>query len=180
MTVIVKIITVPFNSEKEVFQDETLSLFLTNKQVRSLQPQFFQNNGRPYWTVFVEYEPILSTAELLPTTETLSNTQQALLRKLKEWRKNKADQSGVPVFILATNIQLTQVATRLPTSLEALRQIQGFGKKKIDQHGREILALVQPFVEKNVVAQSAQFETTLVETTQAETTALEVILEPQP
>lgn len=145
----VKIITVPFDPEREVFEDETLTLFLANKRVRSLQPQFFQNRGRPYWTVFIEYEPVLSTAENLPAKEVLNDTQQALFRKLREWRKEKADQDGVPVFILATNAQLEQIVIRMPTSLEAIRQIQGFGKKKVEQHGRDILALVQPFTVKN-------------------------------
>ena len=145
----VKIITVPFDPEKEVFQDETLSQFLTNKRVHTLHPQFFQNQGRPYWTVFVEYEAVLSKAETLPAKEVLNDTQQALFRKLREWRKEKADRDGVPVFILATNIQLEQIVIRMPTSLEAIRQIQGFGKKKVEQHGRDILALVQSFAVKN-------------------------------
>ena len=164
----VKIITVPFDPEKEVFQDETLSQFLTNKRVHTLHPQFFQNQGRPYWTVFVEYEAVLSKAETLPAKEVLNDTQQALFRKLREWRKEKADRAGVPVFILATNIQLEQIVIRMPTSLEAIRQIQGFGKKKVEQHGRDIIALVKPFIEKKSVTQPPPPETTPAEQNSSE------------
>ena len=169
MSLSVKIITVPFDAEKEVFQDEILSHFLVNKRVRMLQPQFFQNQGRPYWTVFVEYESVLSKAETLPAKEALNDTQQALFKKLREWRKDTADQNGVPVFILATNAQLEAIVHRMPTSLEAIRQIQGFGKKKVEQHGRDIISLVKPFIEKKSDTPPPQPDATPAEQNGSET-----------
>ena len=164
----VKIITVPFDPEREVFQDETLTTFLMNKRVFSLRPQFFQSQGRSYWSVFVEYESVLSKGETIPAKEVLNDTQQALFRKLREWRKDKADQDGVPVFILATNAQLEQIVIRMPTSLEAIRQIQGFGKKKVEQHGRDILAIVQPFAAKKPADQPEKPDVTPVKPTALE------------
>ena len=148
MGINVRIITVPFSPVKEVFQDEVLSAFLVNKQVRSLKPHFFQYDGNPYWTVLVEYEPILATAETRPVTEELNDEQQVLFRRLRTWRKERADQNGTPVFILATNAQLVKIAIHQPASLEALRQIQGFGKKKVDQYGQELIELIKAFSSK--------------------------------
>ena len=141
----VKILTVPFNPEKEVFQDEVLSGFLANKRIRSLHPHFFQHDGRPYWTVLVEYELVLTETEMRPVKENMNAEQQPLFHKLRAWRKEKADKNGTPVFILATNEQLTQIAVRRPVTLEALRQIQGFGTKKVAQHGQELIELVKLF-----------------------------------
>ena len=141
----VKILTFPFNPEKEVFQDEVLSSFLVNKRVRAIHPHFFQHDGRPYWSVLVEYEVVLAEAETQTVKKDLNDEQQPLFHKLRTWRKEKADKSGVPVFILATNEQLTQIAVRRPVTLEALRQIQGFGAKKVEQHGRELIGLVKAF-----------------------------------
>lgn len=145
----VKIITVPFNPGQEVFHDDVLSNFLANKQVQSIIPQFFQHAGRSYWTVFVEYELVVSEAESRPVTNELSKEQQPLFRQLRAWRKEKADKNGTPVFILATNEQLSQIAVRRPVTLEALRQIQGFGAKKVEQHGQELIRLVKAFGEKH-------------------------------
>lgn len=149
MAVRVKIMTVPFSPTQEVFQDEVLSSFLENKHIRSIHPQFFQHAGCSYWTVFMEYELVFSEAETRPVTNNLDNEHQPLFRKLRAWRKEKADKSGTPVFILATNEQLSQIATRRPTTLEALRQIQGFGAKKVEQHGQELIGLVKAFSEKS-------------------------------
>ena len=145
----IKIITVPFDAENEGFRDDVLTKFLINKKVRSLQPQFFQQNGRAYWTVLVEYDPVLTPAETKPVQGELSDAQQALFQKLRAWRKEKADQGGMPVFILATNEQLSQIAIRQPVTMEALRQIQGFGKKKVDQHGQDLIGLVKSFSDKS-------------------------------
>lgn len=155
----IRILTVPFDPEKEIFQDEDLSRFLLNKRVMALHPQFFLSEGRPFWTVFVEYEPILDEVETRPSGEELSDIQRTMLDRLRAWRKEKAGQDGVPVFILATNAQLEQVARRVPTTMEALRQIHGFGKKKVDRHGQDLIELVKAFHTKEKPSPPTKSET---------------------
>ena len=50
-----KIITIPFNAKTEMFSVEDLNQFIFNKKVKHYQVQFFQNNQKSYWTVFLEY-----------------------------------------------------------------------------------------------------------------------------
>jgi hypothetical protein len=38
--------------------------------------------------------------------------QQLLFKRLRQWRKEKAEKEGVPVFIIATNRQLLQLVQR--------------------------------------------------------------------
>ena len=66
----------------------------------------------------------------------LDDAQELLFTRLREWRKDEAEKLGVPVYIVATNSQLREVALRNPQSLESLRSIKGFGKKKIEKHGK--------------------------------------------
>lgn len=140
----IRILTLPFNPESEAFDDEPVTRFLVNKRVRRLEPQFFQTNGRAYWTVLIEYEPVLTAAEVTQAKDqpALDETQQALLRRLRAWRRERADRDGLPVFLVATNRQLTTVAERQPRTLEALRQIDGFGKKKVERYGKDIITVV--------------------------------------
>ena len=68
-----------------------------------------------------------------------------MFKKLREWRREKAQQEGIPVFIIANNSELMEVIKKTPKTIEALRQIRGFGKKKIERYGKEIVNLIQLF-----------------------------------
>lgn len=47
--------------------------------------------------------------------------------------------------MIATNRQLEAIVLALPTSLEALGQIAGFGKKKVERYGKALTAMVRAF-----------------------------------
>lgn len=139
------ILTIPFNPAQAVFDDESVARFLINKRVQRLEPAFFIHEGKPYWSVYVEYEPILTADEKPILKQSLTDGQATLLSKLRQWRKERADKDGVPVFIVATNKHLEQVILKQPRTLEGLRQIDGFGKKKLESYGRDILGLITAF-----------------------------------
>ena len=141
----VRIFTVPFDAEKEIFFDEDFSRFLLNKNVKSLKPEFFQLNSRAYWTVFVEYEAVLNPEK---AEDGLDESQRLLMKRLRQWRKEKGEQQGIPVFIIATNKQLVDIIHRAPNSLETLREINGFGKKKVERHGKDLIEIIKAFYEK--------------------------------
>ena len=44
---------------------------------------------------------------------------------------------------------------RKPLTQKALREINGFGKKKVERYGQEIVALVRTFYEKTAANQGA-------------------------
>jgi len=142
----IRIFTLPFDVQIGGFHDEELQKFLLNKKLRSLHPQFFQLHGTAFWTVFVEYENVVS-----PTageTEGLNASESLLYVRLREWRKETAEKEGVPVFIVATNKQLLALIKQSPTTLETLRSIQGFGKKKVEAYGTALTTLIKAFHEK--------------------------------
>jgi superfamily II DNA helicase RecQ len=145
----VRIFTIPFEPQSEIFSDEEFSRFLLNKQVKRLQPEFFQTDGRAYWTVFVEYETISGPESNVQ--DGLDEGQRLLFQRLREWRAEKAEKEGIPVFIIATNKQLIDVIKRKPNVLEGLREINGFGQKKVDRHGKEILEIVKAFHSKKPI-----------------------------
>lgn len=137
-----KIITVRFDDNKESFLEDELNQFLLNKQVKEWKAEFFNLNGKAYWSVFVAYEAVLGPASI---PGQLSEPEQLLFKRLREWRKQRAESDGVPVFIIANNSELAAVVKSAPKSIEALKQIRGFGGKKIEKYGKEIVELVQKF-----------------------------------
>ena len=139
-----KIITIPFDRGKKSFDEETLTRFVINKRITSHRSEFFQDGDDTFWTVFLEYDPLLEkTGE--KETLSLNEPQKLLCNRLKAWRKETAEMNGVPVFIIATNRELVDVVKQAPVSLEALKQIKGFGKGKIEKYGKEIISMVSAF-----------------------------------
>jgi superfamily II DNA helicase RecQ len=153
----VRILTIPFNPEKKMFLDEELSKFLINKRVKTLIPQFFQTDGQVFWSVFVEYEVILEE-DGKSDSDGLNEAQRLLLKRLREWRKEKAEKEGIPVFIIATNKQFVDLIKRSPVSMEAVKEIHGFGKKKVDRYGKELVEIVKAFYEKRPLHQGARIQ----------------------
>ena len=138
-----KIIVVPFNNRTELFDTEDLNQFIFNKKVKHYQVHFFQNNGKSYWTIFLEYEPLIEPAKNDKTH--LNEADQLFYEKLREWRKETAEEAGIPVYVISTNSQLLEIVKQKPQTLEALKRINGFGKKKLEQYGKQIIEMVQVF-----------------------------------
>lgn len=70
-----------------------------------------------------------------------------LLEKLKQWRVSRAQADKVAPFIIAHNSHLEAIAARPPATAQALLTIPGFGPKKLDTYGQDILAITKPFAE---------------------------------
>ncbi len=57
------IVTIPFNQEGEYFQSDEINEFCLNKKIIRAENNFFQQNGKSYWTVSApsEYRRVLRT-----------------------------------------------------------------------------------------------------------------------
>jgi ATP-dependent exoDNAse (exonuclease V) alpha subunit len=67
---------------------------------------------------------------------------QVLLAKLKLWRSQRAAKEGKPAYIVAHDSTLETLATYPPHSPQELRATKGFGPKKSEQYGDDILAII--------------------------------------
>jgi hypothetical protein len=64
-----------------------------------------------------------------------------LFEELRKWRRQQAQKEGKSAFFVATNRMLFMVSAYLPQSVEELRQIQGFGQRKVEAYSKELLEL---------------------------------------
>lgn len=69
----------------------------------------------------------------------------ALYKTLKTWRNQKAEELGLPVYMILPQKTLTELTIQLPATSEELAAIRGFGKKKVKQIGREILNMIRDY-----------------------------------
>ena len=139
-----RIITIPFDSKLNGFSDEELNSFCLNKRILDRKVEFFSRNGEAWWTLFLEYDPLLAGDE--KTTSRLNEPDQLLYQRLKEWRKMEAEKNGMPVFIVATNRELLELVRLKPTTLEGIKQIRGFGRKKLERYGKPVLKVISEFL----------------------------------
>jgi len=143
-----RIITIPFDRGQKGFDDENLSKFILNKEVKSYKTAFFEDGGEKYWTLLLEYEPVLKKSRE-KEEEHLDEVKKALLNRLKAWRKEKAEKDGVPVYIIGTNKEFVDIVKETPRTLEALKNIKGFGQGKVSKYGNDIVEIVKAFYEKS-------------------------------
>ncbi len=90
-----------------------------------------------------------------------SNVQNNnLYEQLKAWRNQVCEQSGQPIYMVANQATLTEIATYLPLNKKDLLLISGFGKAKVDKYGDDILGFVENYckdnnIETNITAKAS-------------------------
>jgi len=80
------------------------------------------------------------------TTGASLSTLDAQLREyLREWRRNTARELGTAAFLVLHDTSLDALCAAKPSTLQALRAVSGFGDKKVERYGQEILDALQRF-----------------------------------
>lgn len=106
------------------------------------------------------HAPLVTPAKQLETASvnTIAAVEPNLELKeyLREWRRNISRQKGIAAFIIMHDTTLEQLCGAMPSSLSELRRVPGFGEKKTEMYGDEILAALERF--RN--GERAQVETT--------------------
>jgi ATP-dependent DNA helicase RecQ len=68
---------------------------------------------------------------------------------LKRWRDVLCEQTGAPIYMVANQNALKEIATYLPFTKKDLMQITGFGKAKSEKYGEDILGIVRDYCGRN-------------------------------
>ncbi len=89
----------------------------------------------------------LPTAGEVRPTVTLSVPEAQLREYLREWRRNLARDLGVAAFVVLHDSALDALCAAKPLTPVELRGISGFGDKKVERYGKEVLAALQRFKE---------------------------------
>jgi ATP-dependent DNA helicase RecQ len=81
----------------------------------------------------------------MPTTRGGEVLNAALYKHLREWRRNKARELGIGAFIIMHDTTLEDLCFKRPNSFAELREVSGFGDRKTELYGREILDALREF-----------------------------------
>jgi len=147
---LVRIISVTFNSAYGGFDDTELRNFIKDIEVISITDHLFVRNEIPYLTLIVKYFPLRQEAnpKLVPQgrrdeewRRIISESDMGLFNLLRDWRSKQSKKEGLPPYVLFTNKELAQIVKDRPQSLAELAKIDGIGKAKIEKYGAAILGI---------------------------------------
>ncbi len=76
-----------------------------------------------------------------------------LFEELRQLRKEIAEKQNVPPFIVFSDATLNDMCKKLPTSYEAMLEVSGIGKFKLEKYGDRFIELINVYVKENNLAQ---------------------------
>jgi GTPase SAR1 family protein len=73
----------------------------------------------------------------------------ALFEQLRDWRTRKSAETKMPAYIVLTQKSLYELVHYLPEDEAALAKINGIGKTKLEQFGKDILEIIRKYCEES-------------------------------
>lgn len=97
---------------------------------------------KPVEREVVERRAKSSTATPSVAADSWEGVDRPLFDALRQLRRQRADERGVPAYIVFSDASLRDMARRRPTTLEEFRKVRGVGDKKTEDFGEDFLALI--------------------------------------
>ena len=96
--------------------------------------------------------PALPATKRAPRTAAFAPADVAaadrpLLDRLKEWRRDKARERGVPAYVIFGDRTLAELAREKPTSLPQLEGIFGIGERKREDLGPDLVEAIRGWMD---------------------------------
>ena len=141
---LVRLFTIRVAPSHFLDDQKVLNDFLEQVKFVKSATHFVESAEKPYWSVLLHYEDKLKVKETSKAVEESDLTPGGLyvLECLKQWRTEKAEESNIPKFMICHNSELINIAFHHPKDKEALKNIKGFGAKKIEKFGDEIMEVL--------------------------------------
>ena len=129
-----------------------LNRFLRHNRILTIHREFVHDAENSYWSLAVEYLSGKNQTTEQPRgrsgknrvdyKEVLSPEDFGLFARLREWRKEKAGEAGMPVYTIFTNEQLAQIAVQRILSKTGMREIEGIGESRIKKYDDAVIQLI--------------------------------------
>jgi ATP-dependent DNA helicase RecQ len=72
-----------------------------------------------------------------------------LYNSLKQWRDKIVQESNIPIYMVANQNALQEIATYLPFSKKDLMKLSGFGKAKAEKYGDDLIDMVMEYCSRD-------------------------------
>ncbi len=90
-------------------------------------------------------QPARSVQPRISRTVPKPSVDRELNEYLREWRRNTAKDKGISAFIVLNDSALEDLCLVEPSNLQELRRVSGFGEKRVEMYGAQILDALRRF-----------------------------------
>jgi ATP-dependent DNA helicase RecQ len=160
-------ITDPAEKERAWQRYHTIRRFVESNSCRHRQI-CLHFGETPKWTECSACDVCSGTPEWLSESEEAKRTRPASIRAgvqqsgqaerpvildfdpelreyLRQWRSTVANQEDVPAFVVMHDTSLAEICRKRPASLAEIRGVSGFGERKTERYGQQILDALERF-----------------------------------
>ena len=142
----IKLFTVSIGDEGK--QQEELNAFLRGNKVLDVSQHIVQNERGAYWCFCVRYIEGGTTApnnrnlqfkEKVDYKTVLDEATFKVFARLREIRKQIANDDAVPAFVVFTDEELSEIAKLPAITPTAMQSVKGIGEKKTERYAERFI-----------------------------------------
>jgi superfamily II DNA helicase RecQ len=131
-----------------------INRFLETVRIVNIHREFVSQGENSYWCLAVEFltdktgNAFNRKGKNRPRVdyrEILSSEDFVVFAKLREWRKERSNKEGTPVYTVFTNEQLAAIAQNRITAKADLQAIDGIGDARVKKYGDSVIRIMQEF-----------------------------------
>lgn len=142
-----RVFTYPVPCDEAVAE---LNGFLSSHRILRVRDEVVMKGADPCLLFVVEYldgpgGAKTSKPPKVDYREELTDEEFAVFSALRDWRKARAEEEGVPVYTIFTNAQLAEIVKKKVGSLAELESIAGVGKARVEGYGEAVLKTCNDF-----------------------------------
>jgi hypothetical protein len=89
-----------------------------------------------------EEDQTTEVVEIEEIGEELEKSEKEIYNELDEWRNKKASEENLSPYNIARNSWLKEIIKMRPTSRHDLMSIKGFGERRANKYGKDIIRIV--------------------------------------
>ena len=127
-----------------------LNSFLSSHRILRVRDELVSKGSDPCLVFIVEYldgsgneKP--ARPPKVDYREELTDAEFAVFSALRDWRKARSEEEGVPVYTIFTNAQLAEIVKNKVETLSALGKVEGVGKSRVEKYGEALLEIFKDF-----------------------------------
>lgn len=138
----VRIFTIPVSDAGNALQE--LNAFLAGHRVLEMEQQFYSGEHGACWNFCVRYLNSSNNAGgsakvKIDYRQVLGEEEFIRFAKLREIRKEIAQQEAIPAYAVFTDEELAGIAQLTEITVGSIQTVKGIGEKKAEKYGRLLI-----------------------------------------
>lgn len=135
----IKVYTIPIIGGENM--NEEMNAFLRSKKILHVEKQFSTTSQNGFWSFCISYIEESTTADKAKVDyrQVLGEEGFKRFSKMREIRKQLAQDEGVPAYAVFTDEEMAALAKIEDLTAAKMKTVKGIGEKKLEKYGAHFL-----------------------------------------